>query len=507
MRAAAWAAYPIALLIRLGLIVIGTRLDNSPIQGVKYTDVDYGVFSDAAKHVAAGRSPYDCAEYRYSPLLAWLLVPNVWLNPAFGKVLFCFADILVAEVLRSILRLRPSTSRNAYDNYVWCWWLFNPVVITISTRGNSDALIVLAVLTSLFLVLKGKTFLAAVVYGFSVHFRTYPIIYSLPFLLFIDHHPKVRRKRTFKGSTIKWKGSESDDPEQRDGTEQTVPTPSSSKVLSPTKRPPLPSLRQRKQGEKVDSEDEPERAVQEISLAKPRSPSAIEVSTNDDAVVPSLAPEVLHVQTSVPDSVPELALRQPRLITWRRLMFMAVSAGTFFAITAICYRRYGWNFLYEAHIYHFERTDPKHNFSPYFYPLQYASTLSTPIYGLQPDTARRALGLLALLPQASLVLLVAVAFYRDLPFCMMLQTVLFVALNKVCTVQYFVWYFGLAPIVLAFSALRWRWRGAFLTALWFASMGLWLFWAFRLEMMKEDVVLVVWGCSVLFSLVNCFIVW
>ena len=75
--------------LRLALVVFGEWQDAH--LEVRYTDVDYLVFSDAAASVAAGGSPFARATYRYSPLLAFLLLPNSLLHAAWGKLLFSAA--------------------------------------------------------------------------------------------------------------------------------------------------------------------------------------------------------------------------------------------------------------------------------------------------------------------------------------------------------------------------------------------------------------------------------
>lgn len=88
------------MLLRLGiasrivLLICGYCQDR--VASVQYTDIDYSVFTDAAAYVTKGLSPYLRSTYRYSPLLAWTLVPNVLLHPAWGKTLFCAADLLAA---------------------------------------------------------------------------------------------------------------------------------------------------------------------------------------------------------------------------------------------------------------------------------------------------------------------------------------------------------------------------------------------------------------------------
>lgn len=75
-----------ALFLRIGLIVWGEVQDT--YQDVKYTDVDYLVFTDGAKFIWNGVSPFERYTFRYSPLIAELLVPNIFLHHCWGKLLF-----------------------------------------------------------------------------------------------------------------------------------------------------------------------------------------------------------------------------------------------------------------------------------------------------------------------------------------------------------------------------------------------------------------------------------
>ena len=84
----------LGLLVRAALLALGQWQDAH--LHVKYTDIDYEVVTDGAALMSAGASPYGRATYRYTPLLAAALLPNVALHPAAGKLLFCAADLLAA---------------------------------------------------------------------------------------------------------------------------------------------------------------------------------------------------------------------------------------------------------------------------------------------------------------------------------------------------------------------------------------------------------------------------
>lgn len=141
---------------------------------VKYTDIDYLVFSEAADFVIAGGSPYSRSTYRYTPLLAWFMIPNSLIHSSFGKWIFIFSDLLIAISLRRILikllsKIPQGSLRSwtHWDYEILCnflvgIWLFNPIAMNVSSRGNAEALISLMVVLSLDLLFSQQYLFAAI---------------------------------------------------------------------------------------------------------------------------------------------------------------------------------------------------------------------------------------------------------------------------------------------------------------------------------------------------------
>lgn len=187
-----------SVLLHAGFLAYGTWQDTHPV--IKFTDVDYLVFTDGARFVSNGASPYGRATYRYTPLLAYLVLPNIYWFNSFGKLLFSSCDVLVGLILYDLLKLRGLEDRKAAS---WAAvWLINPFVIAISTRGNAESIVAALVLGTLWCISKDHGRLGAILYGVSVHFKIYPVIHALPIWLWLHGHRGVAHgSADSKGST------------------------------------------------------------------------------------------------------------------------------------------------------------------------------------------------------------------------------------------------------------------------------------------------------------------
>ena len=147
--------------------------------------------------------------YRYTPLLALLMTPNILLHPSFGKMVFSLCDLLVGAMLHAIFCSFPpvqsATSSDIKNNatlWVSALWLLNPLVFSISTRGSSESLLGLLVVGTLYLLLQGHRHLAALLFGLSVHWKIYPIIYGASIMAFYGSQHNYKAVSTNWASRI-----------------------------------------------------------------------------------------------------------------------------------------------------------------------------------------------------------------------------------------------------------------------------------------------------------------
>lgn len=220
------------MLLRLALIKYGEIMDAK--SEVPYTDIDYRVITDGAMHMRNNSSPYLRHTYRYSPLLAVFVLPNLTFNKNFGKVLFACSDLLIGILIKAIVcnefkRTFLNNSRaviNRINNknleknkkilqehiledaineklsrkyekvgeISAYFWLYNPLTMVIGTRGNGDAISSCLVLFTLYFLQLPRQgvvnlFIAGLFHGIVIHLRLYPIFFSLAYFLVLAAKP------------------------------------------------------------------------------------------------------------------------------------------------------------------------------------------------------------------------------------------------------------------------------------------------------------------------------
>ncbi|KAL7634098.1 UNVERIFIED_CONTAM: hypothetical protein RMT77_015426 [Armadillidium vulgare] len=173
--------------IRFALIMYGEHHDKT--HALKYTDVDYHVFTDAAREVVQGGSPFNRHTYRYTPFLAFLLVPNVKYHFLFGKFLFSLIDCVCSKIIYDILIYEGHSKKRSIMSALM--WLYNPLVIGISTRGSADSIAAALILVLLYFLKIRLPVLSGITLGIAIHFKLYPIIYILPIYISFTARPEI----------------------------------------------------------------------------------------------------------------------------------------------------------------------------------------------------------------------------------------------------------------------------------------------------------------------------
>ncbi|RWA12384.1 hypothetical protein EKO27_g2697 [Xylaria grammica] len=394
-----------AALLRVGMLLYGLWQDaNTP---VKYTDIDYLVFTDAARFTFASSSgsPYERETYRYTPLLAWLLYPTTFPNAfcfSLGKVLFAAADLLAGYLIIQVLRRHMRMPLDRACRFAGIW-LLNPMVAAISTRGSSEGLLGVLVTALLWAALEKRVALSGVLLGLGVHFKIYPFIYAPAVIWWMDEEHMA------------------------------------------TTAPATP---------KTESGGKAKGDVQE------------------------------------PPSTPLAKITA--FVTPERIKLTLVSLATFAGLNMVI--------PYNVLLYLTSSSTPA---------LPLSSSLSSSPSQYQTQSWIPKIESVAFVPQLllSTVLIPLVGAKKDLPTTMMAQTFAFVAFNKVCTSQYFLWYMVFLPLYLPNSSLlRKPVLGVTALALWVVTQGLWLQQGYNLEFLGlSTFVPGLWLSSLTFFAVNCFI--
>ena len=98
-------------------------------------------------------------------------------------------DVMIGLLLKKLLESRNKKRflSNDQNLLLSIFWWFNPFSFTISTRGSSDGLPILAVVLSIYcLKVMKNIYISGVMLGLAIHLKLNSIIYAPTFYFFID---------------------------------------------------------------------------------------------------------------------------------------------------------------------------------------------------------------------------------------------------------------------------------------------------------------------------------
>ena len=110
------------------------------------------------------------------------------LSSLFGKILFSLFDLFCGFLIYRIFRYQRMKAETA--TFYASFWILNPFVMFISTRGSADTIVCFLVYCTLYFLQTGWIGCSAFVYGLAIHFKLFPVIYALIFFLYVRSQGK-----------------------------------------------------------------------------------------------------------------------------------------------------------------------------------------------------------------------------------------------------------------------------------------------------------------------------
>ena len=527
-----------SFLLRLLFISIGSLIDSSNLVDLNYTDIDYYVLSDAALFVKRGLSPYLRFSFRYPPFFSFLLlgfdfslfffffhIPKNWrydpyiiyiifislinsflgdhiLFPNVGKVIFSLIDLMIGWIMYQLLLSKTNNNIKLSKFVSTIGWLFNPYSIIISTRGSSDSIIILILLSLIWCLemfsrsikqlhsppslLSTNIIQCGIFFGLSVYIRIFPIIFFPLIVHFI-----------------------------------------------------ISSTVNKQQQEVLENENHP---------------SLFQLIKHEFHSIQ---------QTSNPLGLSSLVQSIMKSNTVKSLVLFVGSFLMFYFVVCLgsSYLWFGFESIDQSLLFHITtRKDHRHNFSPWFYPIylqlyhQKDGDLESCEGGLgmeyhdqdsliENQTCSNSFDpfssilmgndqILSIIAQFLPILVISIfpphfpssprynnknssasSSSIDLISSLFLISFYFVTFNKVITAQYFLWYLSFVPFLIIFHYEKTSLRSLItLGGVWLAGIGNWLFSAYLLEFHPSWIVahnlnpyLIVWISSCIFLILHTIV--
>jgi len=238
--------------------------------------------------------------------------------------------------------------------------------------------------------------------------------------------------------------------------------------------------------------------------------------------------EIIIVQDFIVDRSKNIfsSLRNEKVLSFVLNTFLS-----FGILTAISLMGFGRKYIEESILYHFNRSDFRHNFSPQFLQLYILRVVESELQSrFVGDNTEFIQFRVAHVYQVILLIVASIypVYHRKFSPILFIQTIIFVSFNKVVTAQYFLWFGCLLPLYLyqlnvsdmvcegshvdheggqtiSFNGLAIKMM-VFDAILWGSLICTWLRYAYILEFHGESYFKVLWVVTIVFHIGQVYVI-